>query len=109
MANVTATLSCGGVPALTTYTDPDYRVEEEIMARIRLLPDEELGEGVRERVAAAEAAGADASPLRGMAQHQAFFDSYNQFYFPAHNGGLLEPELKELVRLKIARLNDCFT
>jgi hypothetical protein len=44
-----------------------------------------------------------------MAQHQSFFDSYNQFYYPAHNAGLLEPELKELVRLKIARLNDCFT
>lgn len=79
------------------------------MARIRLLPDEELSESARARVQAAEAAGADASPLRGMAQHQAFFDSYNQFYMPAHNEGLLEPPLKELVRLKIARLNDCFT
>ena len=26
-----------------------------------------------------------------------------------HNEGLIEPDLKELVRLKIARLNDCFT
>jgi len=79
------------------------------MARIRLLADDELNEATRERVLAAEAAGADASPIRGMAQHQTFFDSYNQFYFPAHNGGLIEPALKELVRLKIARLNDCFT
>ena len=79
------------------------------MARIRLLPDEELGEATRQRVQAAEAAGADASVLRGLAQHPGFFDSYFGFYYPAHNGGLVDPALKELVRLKIARLNDCFT
>ena len=79
------------------------------MARIRLLPDEELSDATRSQVEAAEHAGADASVLRGLAQHQAFFDSYFKFYYPAHNGGLLEPALKELVRLKVARLNDCFT
>lgn len=79
------------------------------MARIRLLPDEELNDTARAQARAAEDAGADASVLRGLAQHQAFFDSYFKFYYPAHNGGLLEPALKELVRLKIARLNDCFT
>ncbi len=79
------------------------------MARIRLLPDAELDDATRTRIKAVEAAGGDASVLRGLAQHQSFFDSYNQFYYPAHNGGLLEPALKELVRLKIARVNDCFT
>ncbi len=79
------------------------------MARIRLLDDDELPEAVLAQAKAAEAAGADASVLRGLAQHQSFFDSYFRFYYPAHNGGLLEPALKELVRLKIARLNDCFT
>jgi len=79
------------------------------MARIDLLPDAALNETTRAQVKAAEDAGADASVLRGLAQHQSFFDSYFQFYYPAHNGGLIEPDLKELVRLKIARLNDCFT
>jgi hypothetical protein len=79
------------------------------MARIRLLPDEELPPTTLEQVRAAEAGGADASVLRGLAQHPSFFDSYFRFYYPAHTGGLLEPSLKELVRLKIARLNDCFT
>ena len=79
------------------------------MARIRLLPDEELDEATSTRIQRVEAAGADASVLRGLAQHQPFFDSYNQFYYSAHNGGLVEPALKELVRLKIARVNDCFT
>ena len=79
------------------------------MARIRLLPDEALNESTRKQVAAVESSGADASVLRGLAQHPSMFDSYFQFYYPSHNGGLLEPALKELVRLKIARLNDCFT
>lgn len=79
------------------------------MARINLLADAALNETTRAQVKAAEGAGADASVLRGLAQHQSFFDSYFQFYHPAHNEGLLEPDLKELVRLKIARLNDCFT
>lgn len=35
--------------------------------------------------------------------------SYQQFYYPWHTGGagLLEPRLKELVRLRIATLNGC--
>ncbi len=79
------------------------------MARIRILEDDELDTETLARVKAVEASGADASPMRGMAQHQDFFNSYNQFYFPAHTGGIVEPDLKELVRLKIARLNGCFT
>jgi hypothetical protein len=79
------------------------------MSRIRLLPDEELDEAARTRVRAVEASGADASVLRAIAHLQDMFDRYFAFYYPAHQGGLVEPQLKELVRLKIARLNDCFT
>jgi len=79
------------------------------MSRIRLLPDEELSDEVRARVNAVEASGADASVLRAVAHRQDMFDRYFAFYYPAHQGGLVEPALKELVRLKIARLNDCFT
>jgi hypothetical protein len=79
------------------------------MSRIRLLPDEALSDEVRARVNAVEASGADASVLRAVAHRQDMFDRYFAFYYPAHQGGLVEPELKELVRLKIARLNDCFT
>ena len=79
------------------------------MSRIRLLPDEELSDEVRARVQAVEASGADASVLRAVAHRQDMFDRYFAFYYPAHQGGLVEPTLKELVRLKIARLNDCFT
>ncbi len=79
------------------------------MARISLLADDELPDDVRERVAQVEAAGGDAAVLRAVAHRPDMFDAYFAFYYPAHQQGLVEPDLKELVRLKIARLNDCFT
>ncbi len=79
------------------------------MSRIRLLEDDELAQEVRTQVETVEASGADASVLRAVAHRQDMFDEYFKFYYPAHEGGIVEPELKELVRLKIARLNDCFT
>ncbi|MBM4203605.1 MAG: hypothetical protein FJ194_05560 [Gammaproteobacteria bacterium] len=79
------------------------------MSRIRLLADAELDPNVREQVLAVESAGKDASVLRAVGHRQDMFDKYFQFYYPTHNGGVIEPVLKELVRLRIARLNDCFT
>ena len=79
------------------------------MARIALKTDAELSDEQRQRVAQVEAAGGDASVLRAVAHRADMFDQYFAFYYPAHEGGVVEPELKELVRLKIARLNDCFT
>lgn len=79
------------------------------MARIRLLPDEELNEGSVAAVQAMEAAGQDTSTLRGLANAQEMFDSYFQFYGPAREGRSISAELIELVRLRIARQNDCFT
>lgn len=79
------------------------------MSRVRLLADEELTPDTRARVQAAEAAGADAAVLRALAHRQDMFDEYFRFYYPTHNGGIVEPRIKELVRLKIARLNDCAT
>lgn len=79
------------------------------MSRIRLLDDAELEPETRARVQAAEAAGVDVSVLRAVGHRQDMFDRYFAFYYPAHQSGRVEPELKELVRLKIARLNDCFT
>ena len=79
------------------------------MARIRLMEYAELSAQVREQVQATEARGADASVLRAVAHLPEMFDRYFEFYYPAHQGGCVEADLKELVRLKIARLNDCFT
>jgi hypothetical protein len=79
------------------------------MARIRLLADEELDDATRAAVQAMEAGGQDTSTLRGLANAQALFDSYFQFYGPAREGRSIPAELIELVRLRIARHNDCFT
>ena len=79
------------------------------MARIRLLADEELPSDTAAQVAAIEGAGGDASVSRALAHHPELFERYFRFYSHSHEKGLIEPELKELVRLKIARLNDCPT
>ena len=79
------------------------------MSRISLMSDESLPAAKLEQIRSVEASGADASVLRAVAHVPEMFDAYFAFYYPAHQGGVVEPELKELVRLKIARLNDCFT
>ena len=79
------------------------------MARIRLLANEALPDRTRAVVEAMEANGQDTSTLRGLANAQDLFDSYFQFYGPAREGRSISAELIELVRLRIARHNDCFT
>ena len=79
------------------------------MARIRLLPDEELDDVTRATVQAMDAKGLDTSTSRGLANSQELFNSYFQFYGPAREGRSISAELIELVRLRIARHNDCFT
>ena len=79
------------------------------MARVRLLNDDELTPEARQQVQAMEAAGGDTSLTRGFANAQALFDDYFRFYVPARKGRAVDEALIELVRLKIARLNDCFT
>ena len=79
------------------------------MARVKLLSDAELDDKTREAVKALEARGADASTLRGLAHSQALFDEYFKFYIPARKGRDVAEELIELLRLRIARHNDCFT
>lgn len=46
---------------------------------------------------------------RAFAAHPALVEEYQKFYNPWHTGGagILEPRLKELVRLRIATLNGC--
>ncbi|MBL6690620.1 MAG: hypothetical protein ISP91_09525 [Pseudomonadales bacterium] len=79
------------------------------MARIRLKENDELEPHIRELAEKMDAQGVDTSNLRGFAHRQDMFDSYFQFYGPAREGKTVEAELIELVRLKIARHNDCFT
>jgi len=79
------------------------------MARIRLKEDHELAPHIQAYVKDQEEMGVDTSNLRGFAHCQEMFDSYFQFYGPAREGRTVDAQLIELVRLKIARHNDCFT
>ena len=79
------------------------------MSRIRLLKDDELSPAALEQVKTIDQSGGDSSVLRALGHRQDMFDPYFMFYYPSHEGGIVEAELKELVRLKIARLNDCST
>lgn len=79
------------------------------MARIRLKEDHELAPHIQTHVKTMASTGVDTSNLRGFAHCQEMFDNYFKFYGPARQGTFVEAELIELVRLKIARHNDCFT
>jgi len=81
----------------------------ELMSRIKLLEDHELSENALKSAKAVEASGGDTSTLRGLANRQDMFDAYFQFYMPARGGTTISDQLIELVRLRIARHNDCFT
>ena len=78
------------------------------MARIKLLPDDELTDATRAAAQHMDAQGMDTSTLRGLANSPELFEAYNAFYAP-RKGYSVPEELIELVRLRIARHNDCFT
>jgi len=79
------------------------------MARLEPIPAEQLSPYFRELVAADEKAGRDPALNGVMAHHPKFFEDYFSFYYPNHEQGLVESRVKELARLKIARLNGCQT
>jgi alkylhydroperoxidase family enzyme len=79
------------------------------MPRIKLLDDAALPPETLAQVKALEAAGRDTALTRGLANAPTFFKNYFSFYLPARQGHSLDEALIELVRLKVARLNDCFT
>lgn len=79
------------------------------MSRIHIKSDAELAPEVLAQVQAIEGMGGDSSTMRGLAHRQSLFDGFFQWYGKARKGEAVEEELIELVRLKIARLNDCFT
>ncbi len=79
------------------------------MARIKLKEDHELEPHIRDAVKTLDEKGVDTSNLRGFAHRQDMFDAYFKFYGPAREGKTVPAELIELVRLKVARHNNCFT
>jgi hypothetical protein len=73
------------------------------MARLRILPADQITDPELRRMA--EASGDE---MYGVYGHcPGLFAAFLRFYRPAKYGGLLPFALKELVRLKIAALNEC--
>ena len=81
------------------------------MARLSLLEKEQL---TPEFAALAEQ-GKAAPPFFSAAFYQVLghcpemIQQFFSFYNTWHEGGKVPPVIKELARLKVARLNDCFT
>jgi len=79
------------------------------MSRLSILPDEGLTEEMRKQTQAADEAGAGSTVLRVLGHRPDMIEAYFKFYYPLHNSGIVDPALKELVRLRIAALNQCLT
>ena len=86
-----------------------FVVQELLMARIKLIPTEDLTPGLREIAKGAEAHKLNPAIFRAAGNLPAAYEAFWDFYGPLKLAGLLEQRLKELVRLKIADLNDCAT
>ena len=74
------------------------------MARLEVLPAEAIDDAdLREMMKAT-----DGDEMFGVyGHHPSLFKGFLEFYLPAKFKGLLPFALKELVRLRIAELNDC--
>lgn len=79
------------------------------MSRLSILPDEGLPEEMRKQAQVADQNGAGSTVLRVLGHRPDMIESYFKFYYPLHNSGVVDPALKELVRLRIASLNQCLT
>jgi alkylhydroperoxidase family enzyme len=79
------------------------------MARIKLVPTEQLTPGLREIAREAEAHKLNPRIFQAAGNLPDAYEAFWAFYGPLKLEGLLEARLKELVRLKIAELNECAT
>lgn len=79
------------------------------MARVRLVPTERLDPTLRDLTEQAVGHRQNPAIFQAMGHLPEAFKAYWDFYAPLRLGGVLDAKLKELVRLKIAALNDCAT
>ena len=79
------------------------------MARIRLVPENDLSPGLRQIAKEAEDHRLNPAIFQAAGNLPETFEAFWSFYSPLKLKGLLDARLKELVRLKIANLNQCAT
>ena len=79
------------------------------MARIKLVPTEELPPELHRIAKEAEAHKLNPAIFQAAGNLAETYEAFWAFYAPLKLEGLLQVRLKELVRLKIADLNQCST
>tara|TARA_B100000749_G_C18229803_1_gene383743 strand:+ start:119 stop:358 length:240 start_codon:yes stop_codon:yes gene_type:complete len=79
------------------------------MARIKLVPTEELPPELQRIAKEAEAHKLNPAIFQAAGNLAETYEAFWAFYAPLKLEGLLQVRLKELVRLKIADLNQCST
>lgn len=81
------------------------------MVRLDLVPRKQLDAELRDTLERFEKACPDFNPavFQAMGLHPELSNAFYRFYIPTRLNGLLDSKLKELVRLKIAELNECRT
>lgn len=77
------------------------------MTITRMLDIGELEPALREAALKWQAVGGDANMHRVFGQMPEFFKKFLEFYGPLVNHGRVALRVKELARLRIAKLNDC--
>jgi alkylhydroperoxidase family enzyme len=79
------------------------------MARIKLVPTEDLPPELKRIAKEAEAHKLNPAIFQAAGNLAETYEAFWAFYGPLKLEGLLEVRLKELARLKIADLNECAT
>ena len=79
------------------------------MARLSVLAKDQFTPEFAALAEQAEAFNIHATVSQVLAHCPDMIQSFFQFYLRWHEGGVVAPVIKELVRLKIAQLNNCFT
>ena len=79
------------------------------MARIRLVPVDELAPALRQAMKDSEGNRQNLASFQAAGHLPEAFEAFWAFYAPLRVEGLLGTKLKEMIRLKIANLNECAT
>ena len=79
------------------------------MARIKLVPFDKLTPGLQRIASAAADHKLNPRIFQAAGNLPEAYEAFWEFYGPLKLEGLLDARLKELVRLKIAELNECAT
>lgn len=77
------------------------------MARVKVFEYEELPSEMQQLADSYKAKASSWDHIRVLGHRPDMYEAYYKFLYPLHTAGVVEVPLKELVRHKIAELNQC--